>query len=223
MPQSQSDWTVEYAEPVLRDGLEQLIDRVTPGLIARLVTDADAHDEQIAVLALAVSEAEELLRDAVIAARMAGRTWTQIAEALGVDRAAAQTRFTARDSGAESVNAPETNSALESAAPSIAVGSRRKLQPINRMSEMNLLGPYGWHVVDVGLSTGGHALVCTVELDDQQWEHALTKRKSQTPDGFGWVKVDQIHRAWVGGYYWARPTGIPTLAGNTEPKNVLGL
>ncbi|MFN8105135.1 MAG: sigma-70 family RNA polymerase sigma factor [Acidimicrobiia bacterium] len=54
----------------------------------------DTHDlRAIAVALSSVADAEEQLRDAVVAARLAGRSWGRISMVLGVSKQAARQRF----------------------------------------------------------------------------------------------------------------------------------
>jgi hypothetical protein len=222
------DWTLEYAKPMITNGLEHLVDNVTPGLATRLVTDPNAHDELIAVLGLASSEAEAMLADAVLAARTSGRTWSQIADALGIDRATAQARFTANNAEVSkigtaltSTNADFPAEQAQSAAP--ALGSVRRIQNLKwaKANDLNLLGTYGWRVTNVELNSGWTAMVATAELDNQQWEYEVTGRKKKEPAGYGWTQVDGSS-GWTTGVFWARPTGQPVKPGSPEPRNIVG-
>jgi len=93
------DWTLQFAQSQLHDGIERLVDQVTPGNSQRLAADPGAFDELLAVHNMAITVAEQLLRETVTAARGAGRTWTQIGEALGLSRQEAQARFTGSGAG----------------------------------------------------------------------------------------------------------------------------
>jgi hypothetical protein len=70
---------------------EQLADELDPA-----TAEVDRTDDlrQIAVVAEAVRADEARLREAVEIARAHGRSWNQIAVALGVSRQAARQRFT---------------------------------------------------------------------------------------------------------------------------------
>ncbi|MDR2703743.1 MAG: hypothetical protein LBB58_05330 [Cellulomonadaceae bacterium] len=227
------DWTLEYAKPVMRTGLEQLIDSVTPGLPTRLATDQNAHDEHIAALGLAVNEAEEMLADAVLAARTSGRTWTQIADALGIDRAAAQARFsgnagTITQIGASLVAPSPNNSANAAEQPGARIGPMlgevRRIQPFKwgKATDLNLVGSYGWHITAVELNQNWTGGVATAVLDDQRWEYAVTSRKRRQPPGGGWELIDGPG-VIMGAIHWGRPTGQAVSPGNPEPKVLLGM
>ena len=223
------EWTLEYAKPMISNGLEHLVDAVTPGLAARFATDPNAHDEHIAVLGLASSEAESMLGDAVLAARNSGRTWTQIAEALGIDRATAQARFSANNAEVTKIGTALTASAPEpqlepgQAVSAPTLGSVRRIQNLkwSKSNELNLLGSYGWRVTNVELNSAWTAMIATAELDNQQWEYEVTGRKKKTPPGIGWTQVDGSS-GWTTGVFWARPTGRQVMPGNPEPRNIIG-
>jgi hypothetical protein len=70
--------------------LEELADRMDPAAAEVLRID-DLRD--VALVSEAVRTDEERLREAVAAARAHGRSWNQIAVALGVSRQAARQRF----------------------------------------------------------------------------------------------------------------------------------
>jgi DNA-directed RNA polymerase specialized sigma24 family protein len=69
---------------------EQLADDLDPDTVQAEETD---DLRQVAVAADAVSDDEARLREAVQLARAHGRSWNQIAVALGVSRQAARQRF----------------------------------------------------------------------------------------------------------------------------------
>lgn len=70
---------------------EQLADRIDPG-----ATEVDNTDDlrRIAAVSDTVRADEVRLRETVQVARARGRSWNQIAVALGVSRQAARQRFT---------------------------------------------------------------------------------------------------------------------------------
>lgn len=69
---------------------EHLADELDPETMAAV----DASDlRKVAIAADAIHTDKARLRDAVEAARAAGRSWNQIAVALGVSRQAARQRF----------------------------------------------------------------------------------------------------------------------------------
>jgi hypothetical protein len=70
---------------------EQLADELDPSTAE--VSDTDDL-QQVAAVSEAVRADEARLRQAVEAARTRGRSWNQIAVALGVSRQAARQRFT---------------------------------------------------------------------------------------------------------------------------------
>lgn len=70
---------------------EQLADELDPSTAE--VSDTDDL-QQVAAVSEAVRADEARLRQAVEAARSRGRSWNQIAVALGVSRQAARQRFT---------------------------------------------------------------------------------------------------------------------------------
>jgi DNA-directed RNA polymerase specialized sigma24 family protein len=72
---------------------EQLADDLDPDTVQAEETD---DLRQVAVAADAVSDDEARLREAVQLARAHGRSWNQIAVALGVSRQAARQRFADR-------------------------------------------------------------------------------------------------------------------------------
>lgn len=74
---------------------EQLADDLDPGT-AHVVDTGDL--QQVAAASEAVRADEARLREAVVAARERGRSWNQIAVALGVSRQAARQRFADRAS-----------------------------------------------------------------------------------------------------------------------------
>lgn len=69
---------------------EELADRMDPAAADVLRID---DLREVAVVSEAVRTDEERLREAVAAARAHGRSWNQIAVALGVSRQAARQRF----------------------------------------------------------------------------------------------------------------------------------
>ncbi len=69
---------------------EELADKLDPET-ARVVSTDDLRE--VAAAAQAVREDEDRLRDAVGVARAHGKSWNQIALALGVSRQAARQRF----------------------------------------------------------------------------------------------------------------------------------
>lgn len=69
---------------------EAWLDSVDP---AELEAENTDDLRAIAVALASVADAEEQLRDAVVAARLGGRSWGRISMALGVSRQAARQRF----------------------------------------------------------------------------------------------------------------------------------
>lgn len=236
MAENLRDWTLEYAKPMIRTGLEHLVDAVTPGLPARLASDPAAHDEHIAALGLAANEAEALLADAVLAARASGRTWSQIADALDIDRATAQARFSGNSPaitqlGAALIVNDAAAVATDLGAPVAgkpagggpAVGEVRRVQPFKwgKVTDLDLLGSYGWQVTHTELNQNWTAGVGMATLDNQQWEYGVTSRKKKAPAGVGWEMIDGAG-IWAGAIYWRRATGKPVRPGNPEPSLLLG-
>lgn len=70
---------------------ERLVERLDP---ARAEVEDLSDLQTVAMAAQAVLDDEARLREAVRAARARGRSWNQIAVALGVSRQAARQRFT---------------------------------------------------------------------------------------------------------------------------------
>jgi len=231
MAENSREWALEYAAPLLRNGLEQLVDSVTPGLPARLAADPAAHDEYLAVLGLVVAESETMLADAVLAARNSGRTWSQIAGALGLDRAAVQARFTGNTPnvtqiGTTLIAAPNDGdlAPVPAQTPGFRLGDVRRVQfsKFGRVADLNLLGVYGWQVISVELTSDWNGAIATAQLDNQQWEYQVTSRRKKLPEGIGWLPIEGPG-AWAGAVYWGRPTGQPVRPGNPEPVALLGI
>jgi len=220
------DWALAYADPMISAGIERLVDSVTPGLNDRLTENVDAHDEQIAILGLAVARSESLLADAVLAARNSGRTWSQIADALGIERVTAQTRFSANSTAASTIGGSvlsRDNTASELDWPSLGDIRRVQFYSVGSTSEINLLGTYGWRVQEIDLSTSLEGGIASVELDNQQWEYQITSRKKRSPEGAGWEQIPYTGIVIGGPYYWGRPLGKTVRSGNNNPKTLLGL
>jgi hypothetical protein len=70
---------------------ERLADRLDP---ERAVVEDLSDLQAVATASQAVQDDEARLREAVRAARARGRSWNQVATALGVTRQAARQRFT---------------------------------------------------------------------------------------------------------------------------------
>lgn len=241
MSDNQRDWTLEFAQGVFRDGIEQLVDKAAPGLTERLATDLTAWDELIGVTNLAVIESEALLSETVIAARNAGRTWTQIGAALGISRSDALLRFSAQtdppmhdDDGTHSSAASQNPTAWTPAVVQPAVASsgnntavaqsedpilsRQLIRdlPFYSVDPLNDAGKYGWHSVRVATNSSITGVDHLMEFDTQQWEHASrVPRKRREVEG--WQKL-KVEGPTVGISYWARPLGIPALPGKPEPQ-----
>jgi len=199
MKEDVTDWTLDFARPQIRDSLSQLIDDTTPGLIDRLGTDAKAYKDLVAVTHIVATEAEEILRETVIAARHAGLNWEEIGEQIGLSRQEAMLRFTPK-SGTEPVGNVGAAATTESGQP---IGTRITIgTPSNELKTLQRAGEYGWHAVGFDYSSW------TLEYDNRQWEHASTLRKE--PPGSGWERVGR----WGPTVWWKRPTEKPVLPGN---------
>lgn len=118
-----------------------------------ILGDADATDHDPLRLVRRAADADavvrDLLRQAVVSARSAGRSWASIGEELGMSRQAVQQRFGA-------------------AGPELTDPQERWLGPVtvfDEMAELELAGRMGWHTVEAGLLR--HRMVRT----DTQWEH----------------------------------------------------
>jgi hypothetical protein len=190
---------VEYAQLQMRNGVEQLIDQVTPGLVDRIAVDPAAHDQLIAVLEVAVVEAETLLKEAVLTARNSGRTWTQIATALGVSRQEAHLRFTASTANAF----PSPNPHLVEGKPvemanlgALQVGSQRRLRDqkihTGELAEvLNDLGRYGWKITSAAPNATYSAADVSIELTDQRFEYEISRlgrRRAMEAQGWNLVR-----------------------------------
>jgi len=208
----------------MHDGIERLIDSLTPGTIGRIANDASSFEEVLAVTAMAVDESEELLLDAVTAARSAGYTWTQIGDALGISRQAAQARFTATDEADRKLPAVASTAPGDSASESSEVDlqalgfrNRRLMKlPFVDVEALNQAGKFGWHAVKTttdGQRTAAHHII---ELDDQQWEHAFTRSRKRMSSSDGWERIESPRRWGIS--YWARPLGTPVLPGSPDPN-----
>jgi len=225
MSETQKDWTIQFAQGVFRTGIEQLVDSAAPGLTDRLANDAAAWDELIGVTNLAVIESESLLSETVIAARNAGRTWTQIAAALGISRSDALLRFSAQTDVPDANNTPtasvtaSANEAKDDEVSADSLLSRQVIRdlPFYGVGPLNDAGKYGWHSVRVttnDLVTGVNHLV---ELDTQQWEHS-TRVPRKRREVEGWQKIKIEGQPLLGVSYWTRPLGIPALPGKPDPQ-----
>lgn len=209
----------------MHDGIERLIDSLTPGNVERIAKDAAVFDEVILVTAMAVSEAEQLLLDAVTSARSAGRTWTQIGNVLGISRQEAQARFTGvgkRNAGPNSPNETALTTTESAGADTdlqaLGFPNRRAMRnlPFRDVDALNQAGKFGWHSVKVGMNVQRSAANHIIEQAEEQWEHAYTGPLKKMPASEGWRKIDSP-RGW-GIAYWARPSGTPVLPGNPDPE-----
>lgn len=221
---SATEWTRQYAQEELHDGIERLVDTLTPGNAELLATDAAMFDDVLAVHAMAVSAAEALLLDAVTSARSAGRTWTEIGDALGMSRQEAQARFTGVGTGSELVSAgsattgvmASTDSDDDAAIQALGLPNRRLLKlPFVDVEPLNRAGKFGWHVVKTTTDRQWTAAHHIIEQSDEQWEHVYTRSRKKLPANEGWMRIDTPR--WWGVSYWVRPLGIPVLPGNPDP------
>jgi len=227
MTDGSTGWTLEYARAQMHDGIERLIDGLVPGNVERIATDGSAFDEVIAVTALAVSESEALLQDAVTSARQAGRTWTEIGTLLGISRQEAQSRFTAvNDVDSQLTNSTSATSAADNDSfdidlQKLGIPLRRLLRNLkpDDIDALNRAGKFGWHSIKVALTSGWTGVDHTVELSDQQWEHTTTGFFKKMPADQGWIRLDSPTKATVGVAYWARPLDIPALPGQPDPEH----
>jgi len=211
----------------MHDGIEQLIDSLTPGIAGRMATDASAFDDVIAVHDMAVAVTEQLLLETVTAARSAGRTWTQIGEVLGISRQEAQQRFTGVGAvgngfSADDELAPNMGivAATNSTDVASAINTERRIvrglpfSGAKSVAALNEAGKYGWHSVKAITNEWGTHAIHEVTKDNQQWEHLSTGIFKKMPAG--WIRVDSPR--WWGVSYWTRPLGTPALPGNVDPQ-----
>lgn len=171
------------------------IERLDPGLLARLESDPEAHVRLVEWTSALRGAAIDAHGEAVKAARRAGISWDRIGETLGITRQAAQQRF--------------------SSTTATSIADVRRLTGLSAFNEMAALaeaGRRGWHSVGFG------PLYHEVVRDEQQWEH---RRVS----AFGSPRWLLLQDGWelVGGWfpwvYLARPTGqavISDVAGSTN-------
>ncbi len=181
---------------IIRTGIADTVNRVDPGLAAAVESDADprAALRLVAITAELSTEVDESLRGAVDSARAAGLSWEQIGDTLSVSRQAAQQRFR-RD-------APATEGAVWHMYP---------VTSFDEMARLNEAGRYGWH--SVGFGTLFHDLVRTGE----QWEHRRVGILSLrlVSEGDGWQRIGTMWFPWA---YYARPTGVEALPGDTPER-----
>lgn len=157
--------------------------------------DHAAHRALISAAARAESEARDILRRAVEAARNGGASWAVIGAELGMSRQAAQQRF--------------------GAAETPAGPAERWLGPVtafDEMAELDAAGRAGWRTVEAGMLA--HRMIYT----GTQWEHRrVLWRSSLTADeAMGW-QVGCRAFPWI---YLVRDLGIAaettgTITGNT--------
>jgi hypothetical protein len=205
-------WSKEFGRSGIRHALSNAIDDATPGLVDRLASDPSAYLQLLTITQLASDEADELLRETVIAARHARLSWEQIGSALGLSRQEALLRFGPKMP--ESLAQDDQSNAIVPTVGATSITGGLGYPPIgtrvggalDELAQLQRAGNYGWHAVSY---SGGYF---TVQFDTQQWEHVTTTGK--TPPGDGWQRVSRF-AFWV---YWARPTGLPILPGNPEPK-----
>lgn len=98
------------------------------------------------------TEADCLLRTAVVSARDAGATWQSVGKTLGMSKQAAQKRFAP----------PAGPRRVELDANERTIGPTTTF---DEMQELALAGRYGWHSVDFG-ATYHHVI-----RSSTQWEH----------------------------------------------------
>lgn len=133
----------------LRDALAQI-------LIESADVDEPRHTGDFLCLVTSAAalrtEADGLLRTAVVSARDAGATWQSIGTTLGMSKQAAQKRFAS----------PAGPQRVELDANERTIGPTTSF---DEMQELTLAGRYGWHSVDFGATH--HRVICS----NTQWEH----------------------------------------------------
>jgi len=231
MPENTTDWTLEFARSQMHDEIERVIDSLTPGNIERLAKDPTAFDDILAIHELARTTVEELLLDTVTAARAAGRTWGEIGSALGITRQEAQIRFTGvhDDEPAPLGTQLVTANTEADELAQFGLTERRLIRDTPYripVDAFNQAGKFGWRMVGATIKPDWMAINVTMELTDQQWEHAVTSglRSSNTgtkklPPGGGWVRLDTPK--WWGYSYWVRPLNAPALPGRPDPERFI--
>jgi hypothetical protein len=177
-------------QTTLRASLIQAIAAQDPSLATRLGEDQTAELDLIAITAALAAAADELIGDAVAAARRSDASWARIGAVLGISRQAAQQRF------GETEPTPWAEYGPEAPQPPAAM----RLTPITtatEMTELDRVGHQGWHSVEVGADYHG------VARSDVPWEHERTtlfERPRKT--GTNWQRIG-TQFPFV---YYARPT-----------------
>ena len=161
----------------------------SPGLRERLEADPTATLELISIAQTAQRTTDDILSDAVRAAREAEHSWSTIGEVLAMSKQAAQQRFGRDRTTAADVDDYPLSQNLYG------------LNAFNEMARLNEVGRYGWHSIGFG------AMFHTVEKSDVQWEHLRMTVGIGTP-GDGWTRVGGMWFPWV---YYARPTARAAL------------
>jgi hypothetical protein len=183
---------VDTPDESLEVRLRGLVLDSSPGLRERLAADPAATLELISIAQTAQRTTDEILSDAVRAAREAEHSWSTIGEVLAMSKQAAQQRFGRDRAAAVDVHDDPLRQNLHG------------LNAFNEMARLNEVGRYGWHSVGFGV------MFHTVEKSDVQWEHLRVTVGIGTP-GDGWTRVGGMWFPWV---YYARPT---TQAALPEP------
>jgi hypothetical protein len=176
---------------------EQVAQRVRDGITEALSAalrelpqgGEEVHMRLLAAAEVGTKHAQELLREAVAAARHAGCSWAAIGEQLGVTKQAAQQRY-----GPAGEPTPGRR--------------QRLLKPVTALTEMKELaaaGAHGWHSVSYGW------MYHLLEESDQQWEHHRdffpVPGNRKRLEARGWVHIGTTF-PWQ---YFKRPLRTPAL------------
>jgi len=184
-------------EESLEIRLRGLVLDSSPGLRERLEADPTATLELISIAQTAQRTTDEILSDAVRAAREAEHSWSTIGEVLAMSKQAAQQRF-----GRDRATAADVRDDYPLSQ------NLYGLNAFNEMARLNEVGRYGWHSIGFG------AMFHTVEKSDVQWEHLRMTVGAGTP-GAGWTRVGGMWFPWV---YYARPTARAALSEPESPN-----
>lgn len=172
---------------------EQIRESITEA-INSAIRDKTRENEVISELVIAATQvgldhSQELLSQAVLAARHAGVSWSEIGDQLGVTKQAAQQRYGVTKTP-------------------VVGATQRLLKPVTALNEMAKLadaGAHGWHSISYGW------LYHLLEKSDQQWEHHRDgfpipgNRKRLEAHGWTWIGTTY---PWQ---YFKRPLDTPAF------------
>lgn len=195
----------------VRDELSALVSRLDPGLVDRLGDESTPGAAGLALVALSgsiSSEAQDLLRSAVAAARETGASWATIGGVLGISKQAAQQRFGKEPRSSQGAT-PEGDPWAESD------GRIWRMTPVDAFDELPRLeraGRHGWHSIRYGILY--HELVHS----PVQWEHlrvTVFNNPRKRLEAEGWRPLGTNWFPWI---YYTRPSERPAEGDGGIPE-----